>query len=97
MAHLHRLRGDTLVDEEWKRLANTVGAVADAPLFVNDSCYLTLDALAAEATRIKEPAGLKLLIVDYLQLLPARRSENRQQEVSEFSRGLKPRRSSDRA
>jgi replicative DNA helicase len=65
--------------------------VADAPLFIDDSPNMSLMEIRAKCRRLKQRHDLKLVIIDYLQLMSSssRRVENRQQEVSEFSRSLK--------
>ena len=87
---LHNMRSGTMSDDEWGRLARRMGEISDAPLFIDDSPNLTLMEIRAKARRLKQRHGLKLIIIDYLQLMTSgKRVENRQQEVSEFSRQLK--------
>jgi replicative DNA helicase len=67
-----------------------MGEVAEAPLFIDDSPNLTMMEIRAKARRLKQRHDLKLIVVDYLQLMsPHKRAESRQQEVSEMSRALK--------
>jgi replicative DNA helicase len=64
--------------------------VADAPLYIDDSPNLTMMEIRAKARRLKQRHDLRLVVVDYLQLMTSgKRVENRQVEVSEFSRSLK--------
>jgi len=87
---LHHMRSGRMSDEDWARLARRMGEVAEAPLYIDDSPNLTLMEIRAKARRLKQRHNLKLLVVDYLQLMSSpRRVESRQQEVSEFSRALK--------
>ncbi|MBU6243239.1 MAG: replicative DNA helicase [Acidobacteria bacterium] len=87
---LNNIRAGTLNDEEWARLARRMGEIAEAPLFIDDSSNLSLMEIRAKARRLKQRHNLKLIIIDYLQLMTSgKRVENRQQEVSEFSRQLK--------
>jgi replicative DNA helicase len=87
---LHHMRSGRMSDEDWARLARRMGEVADAPLYIDDSPNLTLMEIRAKARRLKQRHDLKLVVVDYLQLMTSpRRVESRQQEVSEFSRALK--------
>ena len=87
---LNNIRAGTLNDEEWTRLARRMGEISDAPLFIDDSPNLSLMEIRAKARRLKQRHGLKLIIIDYLQLMSSgKRLESRQQEVSEFSRQLK--------
>jgi replicative DNA helicase len=87
---LNNIRSGALTDEEWGRLAKRMGEISDAPLFIDDSANLSLMEIRAKARRLKQRHNLKLIIIDYLQLMTAgKRVENRQQEVSELSRNLK--------
>jgi replicative DNA helicase len=87
---LHHMRAGTMTDDDWARLARRMGEVADAPLFIDDSPNLTMMEIRAKARRLKQRHGLKLVVVDYLQLMQGnKRAESRQQEVSELSRSLK--------
>jgi replicative DNA helicase len=87
---LNHMRAGTLSDADWGRLANKMGQVNDAPLFIDDSPNMTMMEIRAKARRLKQRFDLKLLIIDYLQLMSSgRKVESRQVEVSEFSRSLK--------
>jgi len=88
--NLSRIKAGTLSDEEWQRIAAKSGALADAPLFVDDAPNQAVAEIRAKARRLKNTRGLGLIIVDYLQLMvPERESDSRQQEVAKISRGLK--------
>jgi replicative DNA helicase len=77
-------------DDDWQRLAATMGKVSDAPLFIDDSPNMSLMEIRAKCRRLKQRHNLKLVVIDYLQLMTSgKRVESRQQEVSEFSRALK--------
>ncbi len=87
---LHHMRTGHMSDEDWQRLARRMGEVAEAPLFIDDSPNLSMMEIRAKARRLKQRHDLRLVIIDYLQLMSSvRRVENRQQEVSEISRALK--------
>nr|WP_279671487.1 replicative DNA helicase [Flexivirga meconopsidis] len=87
---LQHMRKGTMRDEDWTRLATTMGKVADAPLFIDDSPNMSLMEIRSKCRRLRERNNLKLVIIDYLQLMTSgKRVESRQQEVSEFSRALK--------
>src|SRR4051794_4359681 len=87
---LHHMRAGTLSDEDWSKLARRMGEVADAPLYIDDSPNMTMMEIRAKARRLKQRNDLKLVVIDYLQLMTSgKRVESRQQEVSEFSRALK--------
>ncbi|MDX6231037.1 MAG: replicative helicase, partial [Frankiales bacterium] len=87
---LHHMRSGKMTDEDWARLARRMGEVAEAPLFIDDSPNITMMEIRAKARRLKQRHQLKLIVVDYMQLMSsAKRVENRQQEVSEMSRSMK--------
>jgi replicative DNA helicase len=87
---LHHMRSGTMSDADWSRLASKMGTVSEAPLFIDDSPNMTLMEIRAKCRRLKQRHDLRLVIVDYLQLMTSgKRVESRQQEVSEFSRSLK--------
>lgn len=84
------LRRGMLTDEEYKRLAAAAGHLNTAPIWIDDSPGSTVLEMRAKARRLKAEVELGALIIDYLQLMTSvSRAENRQQEVSEISRGLK--------
>ena len=87
---LHGMRTGQMADEDWTRLARRMSEVVDAPLFIDDSPNMSMMEIRAKCRRLKQRHDLKLVIVDYLQLMSSpKRTENRQQEVSEMSRSLK--------
>nr|WP_254666292.1 replicative DNA helicase [Humibacillus sp. DSM 29435] len=87
---LQHMRKGTMREEDWMRLASTMGKVSDAPLFIDDSPNMSLMEIRAKCRRLKQRDNLKLVVIDYLQLMSSgKRVESRQQEVSEFSRALK--------
>jgi len=87
---LHHMRSGHMNDDDWTKLGRRMGEVADAPLFIDDSPNLTMMEIRAKSRRLKQRHDLRLVIVDYLQLMTSgRKVESRQQEVSEFSRQLK--------
>lgn len=87
---LQHMRKGTMRDDDWQRLAATMGKVSDAPLFIDDSPNMSLMEIRAKCRRLKQRHNLKLVVIDYLQLMTSgKRVESRQQEVSEFSRALK--------
>jgi replicative DNA helicase len=87
---LNHMRTGSMTDDDWARLARRMGEVAEAPLYIDDSPNLTMMEIRAKARRLKQRHDLKLVVIDYLQLMQGnKRSESRQQEVSEISRALK--------
>jgi replicative DNA helicase len=87
---LSHLRTGQMTDDDWNRLARKMGEIAEAPLFIDDSPNLSMMEIRAKTRRLKQRHDLKVVVVDYLQLMSSpRRVENRQQEVAEISRSLK--------
>jgi replicative DNA helicase len=87
---LQKLRQGRLEDTDWTKMARTMGELSDAPLFIDDSPNMSLMEIRAKCRRLKQRHDLKIVIIDYLQLMSSgKRVESRQQEVSEFSRALK--------
>ncbi|WP_443050547.1 replicative DNA helicase [Streptomyces sp. H27-D2] len=89
---LHHMRSGSMTDEDWTRLARRMPDVSAAPLFIDDSPNLSMMEIRAKCRRLKQRQDLKLVVIDYLQLMQSggsRRPESRQQEVSDMSRNLK--------
>jgi replicative DNA helicase len=87
---LHSMRTGQMSDDDWTRLARRMSEVANAPLFIDDSPNMSMMEIRAKCRRLKQQHDLRLVIIDYLQLMTSpKRVENRQQEVSELSRSLK--------
>ncbi|MBI4335208.1 MAG: replicative DNA helicase, partial [Candidatus Omnitrophica bacterium] len=86
----HKVRTGFLSQSDWPHLTSAAGRLSEAPLFIDDTPALSLLELRAKARRFKSQHGIKLIVVDYLQLMRGpQKSENRQQEISEISRSLK--------
>jgi replicative DNA helicase len=85
----HRLRLGQIDDHEWDRISRAFGRLAEAKIFIDDSSGLNVMEVRSKARRLQAEHGVDVIIVDYLQLMHSRRSENRVQEISEISRGLK--------
>ena len=87
---LQGMRKGTVDSRDWTNIATTRGRINDAPLYIDDSPNMTLVEIRAKCRRLKQKVGLKMVVIDYLQLMTSgKRVESRQQEVSEFSRALK--------
>jgi len=84
-----RLKTGKLTEEDFTKLSNAMGQLAEAPLFIDDTPALSILEMRTKARRLQVDSGVDLLIVDYLQLARSRQLENRVQEVSEISQGLK--------
>ncbi|MCK0438959.1 replicative DNA helicase [Gordonia alkaliphila] len=84
------MRSGNMSDDDWSRLARRMGEISSAPLFIDDSPNLTMMEIRAKARRLKQRHDLKLVVIDYMQLMSSgKKVESRQQEVSEFSRSIK--------
>ncbi|MDD3652664.1 MAG: replicative DNA helicase [Desulfotomaculaceae bacterium] len=85
-----RLRNGSLGEVDWQELHDAAGKLAKAPIYIDDTPAITVRQVRAKARQLQVEKGLGLIIIDYLQLMQgSRRSENRQQEISEISRSLK--------
>src|SRR5205823_6912341 len=88
--NMHLLRTGRLPQRDFPRLSIAVGPISEAKVFIDDHPSLNILELRAKCRRLKAQQGLDMIMVDYLQLMQgAGRQENRQQEISQISRGLK--------
>jgi len=89
--NLRSVREGFLAERDFPKLTGAAGKLAGAPLFLDDSAGLSVLQLRAKARRLAQQHGIKLFVVDYIQLLhsTARRAENRQQEIADISNGIK--------
>lgn len=87
----HKVRTGYLATSDWPRLTAAAGKLSDAPIFIDDTPAISVMELRARARRLKSHHGIKLIILDYMQLMrgSATNMESRQQEISEISRSLK--------
>ena len=86
----HKVRTGYIGKDDFRQLIDALAAVTRAPLYIDDSSTLTVMEMRAKCRRLKAEHGLSLIIVDYLQLMSGYgRVENRVQEISGISRGLK--------
>ncbi|HBG47037.1 MAG TPA: replicative DNA helicase [Deltaproteobacteria bacterium] len=87
---LQKLRNGFLKDEDWGKLTTAVGTLYEAPIFIDDTPAQTVLEMRAKARRWKEEFGIKLVVIDYLQLMRGKQGkDNREQEISDISRSLK--------
>ncbi len=89
--NLRNVREGFLAERDFPKLTAAAGRLAGAPLFIEDSSGISILQLRAKARRMSQQFGIKLFVIDYLQLLhsTARRAENRQQEIADISNGIK--------
>ena len=89
--NLRNIREGFLAERDFPKLTNAAGKLAGAPLFIDDTPGLSILQMRAKARRMWQQYGIKLFVIDYLQLLhsTARRADNRQQEIADISNGIK--------
>jgi replicative DNA helicase len=89
--NLRNVREGFLAERDFPKLTGAAGKLANAPLLIDDSSGLSILQLRAKARRLAQQHGVKLFVIDYLQLLhsTSRRAENRQQEITDISGGIK--------
>jgi replicative DNA helicase len=89
--NLRSIRDGFLAERDFPKLTGAAGKLANSPLFIDDTAGLSILELRAKARRMFQQYGIKLFVIDYLQLLhsTARRAENRQQEIADISNGIK--------
>ena len=85
----HRLRMGQINDDEWGSISRAYGKLSEANIFIDDGGSSTVNDVRTKARRLQAEFGMDVLFIDYLQLMQSRRSDNRVQEISEISRGLK--------
>ncbi len=87
---LQSMRSGMMGDDDWTRLARRMSEVAEAPLFIDDSPNMSMMEIRAKCRRLKQRNDLRFVIIDYLQLMSSpKKTESRQNEVSEISRAIK--------
>ena len=87
---LNHIRNGNMQEDDWDKLARKMGEVSAAPMYIDDSPNLTMMEIRAKARRLKQKHDLRLIVIDYLQLMSSgKKVESRQLEVSEFSRQIK--------
>jgi replicative DNA helicase len=88
---LHKVNTGYMNKEDWTRLGRAAGAISQSRIFIDDSASISIGEMRSKARRLSMEYKLDLVVVDYLQLMTAgtQRVENRTQEISQISRGLK--------
>ncbi len=87
-----RVRSGQLENEDWEKLLGALAPLSEAPIYIDDTPGITLAELRSRCRKLKLEKGLDLIMIDYLQLMSGPRGtsgDNRQQEISDISRGLK--------
>ncbi len=90
LVEISKFRTGALEDNDWLSLANVMNGISSANIFIDDTASISLFDLISKCRRLKIDKGLDLIIIDYVQLMSyGAKSESRQQEISNISRGLK--------
>ena len=87
---LGHIRSGKVSEDEWDRIGRKAAAITDAPLYIDDTANITMSQIKTRCRRMQQQHGLGLVVIDYLQLMTGdRKTDSRQQEVSEISRNVK--------
>lgn len=88
---MEHLRSGNMTDQDWEKLVEALGPLSEAEIYIDDTGGITLSEVRSKCRKLKIEHGLDVVMIDYLQLMSGsgRSSDNRQQEISEISRGLK--------
>ncbi len=86
----NRIRTGQMYPEDWTRLGQAMSDIGEAPIFIDDSAGLSIMEIRGKCRRLKAEHGdLGLIVIDYLQLMHGKSNDNRMNQISEISRGLK--------
>lgn len=85
----HKIQRGMLTNADWELIVAGASKLADYPLYIDDTCSISLASIRSKCRKLKSTIGLDLVIVDYLQLMESKKSEHREQQIAEISRGLK--------
>lgn len=90
MVDSQNVRKGEFQPEDWQQICSVIDKLSAAPIYIDDSSSITVSEIKAKCRRLKQTKNLGLVVIDYLQLMQSnRRSDNRQQEISDISRSLK--------
>lgn len=90
MVDLERMRTGKLLEDDWTKIAHALGPLSKAPIYLDDNASTNVMEMMSKCRKLKMEKGLGMIVIDYLQLMEGRKkSDNRQQEISEISRALK--------
>ena len=90
MVNSIKIRTGDMNGDDWEKIGDVVNKVASAPMYIDDTASINVAQIRAKCRRLKQTKNLSLVVIDYLQLMQSgKRSDNRQQEISEISRSLK--------
>jgi replicative DNA helicase len=87
---MRKIRNGKFSDNEWEKFVTAMGELSNLPLLIDDTGGISIAQIAARSRRLKREKNIGLIVIDYLQLIePSRRAENRVQEITEVTKGLK--------
>lgn len=91
MVDSNKIRTGQVEDEDWVKLASTLGRLSDAPIYIDDTAGISIMEIRAKCRKLKLEKDIGLVVIDYLQLIQGsgNRNSSREQEISEISRSLK--------
>ncbi len=90
MVDLEKMRTGKLLDDDWTKIGHALGPLSRAPIYIDDNAAANVMEMMSKCRKLKMEKGLGMVVIDYLQLMEGRKkSDNRQQEISEISRALK--------
>ncbi len=91
MVDSNKIRTGQIEDQDWIKLASTLGVLSDAPIYIDDTPGITMMEIRAKCRKLKMEKNIGLIVIDYLQLIQGsgRKTNSREQEISEISRSLK--------
>lgn len=89
MVDSSKIKNGTIEEEDWLKLANSLGPISESPIYIDDTSNLSVMDIRARCRKLKMEHDIGLIIIDYLQLMEGKKSDNRQQEIAEISRSLK--------
>ena len=87
----NKIRTGQIEDEDWMKLANTLGSLSEAPIYIDDTPGISIMEIRAKCRKLKLEKDIGLIVIDYLQLIQGsgKKNASREQEISEISRSLK--------
>ncbi len=91
MVDSNKIRTGQVEDEDWMKLASTLGRLSEAPIYIDDTAGISIMEIRAKCRKLKLEKDIGLVVIDYLQLIQGsgKRNSSREQEISEISRSLK--------
>lgn len=90
MVNSIKMRTGDMDGDDWEKIGDVVNKIASSPIYIDDTATITVSQIRAKCRRLKQTRQLSLIVIDYLQLMQSgKRTDSRQQEISDISRSLK--------